>query len=47
MFQNNLRVAFRNFLKQKAYNILNTIGLAIGTNSKSGEIVTLRITSTF
>lgn len=41
MFRNYLRVAFRNILKQKGYNILNTIGLATGM--AAGLIIALHI----
>lgn len=41
MFINYLRVAFRNILKQKGYNILNTIGLATGI--ATGLIIALHI----
>jgi len=41
MFLNHLKVAFRNILKQKAYNMLNIIGLATGI--ASGLIIALHI----
>ena len=41
MIINHLKVAFRNILKQKAYNILNVIGLAVGI--ASGLIIALHI----
>jgi len=41
MILNHLTVAFRNIIKQKAYNILNVIGLAVGI--ASGLIIALHI----
>lgn len=41
MIINHLKVAFRNILKQKSYNILNVIGLAVGI--ASGLIIALHI----
>src|SRR6478735_11283139 len=41
MILNHLTVAIRNIIKQKAYNILNVIGLAVGI--ASGLIIALHI----
>ncbi|HEY5825366.1 MAG TPA: ABC transporter permease, partial [Cyclobacteriaceae bacterium] len=41
MILNHFKVAFRNILKQKAYNILNVIGLSVGI--ASGLIIALHI----
>jgi len=41
MIVNHFKVAFRNILKQKAYNILNVLGLAVGI--ASGLVIALHI----
>jgi putative ABC transport system permease protein len=41
MIFNHFKVAFRNILKQKAYNILNVLGLSIGI--ASGLVIALHI----
>ena len=33
MFRNYLKIAFRSFLFQKYYSIINTVGLALGTSA--------------
>jgi putative ABC transport system permease protein len=41
MFKNYLKVAFRNIVKQRVYNLLNVVGLAVGI--ASGLIIAIHI----